>query len=118
MLYDSNSTYAWSLCLSPPVLPEVSMSADPHPNVLPGQSVTISCVVTRGDPSYVTYTWTFHNQVGEVTALADQTSNTLVVANVQVEHYGTYYCTATNNAGRATTGMIIGEGGAYCITAT
>lgn len=86
------------------------MTVDPYQNVPPGQSVAISCIVARGDPSYVSYTWTFLNQDRTTIGIVE-TSSILVVEDIQPENYGTYTCKVSNDAGSATADIVIGEGG-------
>jgi len=75
------------------VIPEVQLAASP-PVVLIGRSTTLTCNVTRANPTnYTTFTWTLNS-----TALPE-TGNTLTLSPVRESDLGVYRCKVTNSAG-------------------
>ena len=62
------------------------------------QSTTLTCSVTRSNPSDLTFKWTLTDTLGDVTTLAEGTGKTLQLSNIAKDQFGTYSCTATNSA--------------------
>ncbi len=85
------------------------MVAEPHHNVLLGQPVTISCTVSRANPSIVSYTWTFVNRQGETTVFLIE--DKIALNSIQAANYGTYSCAVSNTVGTGIANITIGEGG-------
>ena len=77
------------------VIPEVEVIASP-PVVLIGGSTTLTCNVTRANPTdYTTFTWTHNNSSTDF----PETSNTLTLSPVRESDLGVYHCRVTNSAG-------------------
>ena len=98
-------TYVITFCLVCSVVPVVEVTAT-RTRVLVGDNVTLTCSVTTGNSSYVTYLWTFMNT--NIT-----TSNTLTLTIENVNNFGNYICEATNLAGSGSGTVSIEQGGIY-----
>ena len=83
------------------------MSAD-QLMVSVGQSVTLTCNVTRGNPMSYTYTWT---HVDTSQTLSGETSNTLMLTDIMLDMGGTYMCEVMNAGGVGTDNVTIEVGG-------
>ena len=62
-----------------------------------GQFLNITCSISRTSPSNYTIEWTLTNSTGATNTLTE-TGETLVLADITEEQFGTYTCTATNSA--------------------
>ena len=62
------------------------------------QSTTLTCSVTRSNPSNPTFKWNLTNTNNVVTTLTGETGETLQLSNIAEGQFGTYSCTATNSA--------------------
>ena len=82
-----------------PVIPEVTLVAS-QTRVALGNSVTLTCTVTRANPSTdYTYTWIFTGDDGTPTSIDGETTDTLEISAVMESDYGDYTCNVTNTAG-------------------
>ena len=100
----TDSLYA-SLFL--PAIPVVDIVADPRARIALGQSVTLTCNVTKANPTAFTYEWTLE---GTDTTLSE-TSETLTLSDIMASQFGTYTCDVTNDAGTGSDTITIEEGG-------
>jgi hypothetical protein len=71
----------------------VEVTAD-RTRVGPGSAATLTCTVTRSNPTSYTYSWTH-----EGIQLAGETSNTLSLLSFVASDGGTYSCEVVNEAG-------------------
>ena len=67
--------------------------------VRPGDSPSIQCEVTQGDPP-ISITWTRKGEAG-LPSTVSQVGEILQFPNIAVSDAGQYVCTATNEAGRS-----------------
>ena len=91
------------------VLPVVEVTAT-RTRVLIGDTVTLTCSVTTGDPSYANYTWTF------MSAILPEITNTLTLTISGMNDLGNYICEATNVAGSGSGTISIEQGGIIMLT--
>ena len=92
------------------VPPEVSVSATSS-RIAVGQSTNITCSIARSVPNDYTIQWTL-TSTSDVTTTLTETGETLTLADIAEDEFGTYTCTVTNAAdlsGSAT--ITIREGG-------
>ena len=73
-----------------------------------GQSVTLTCNVTRGNPMSYTYTWT---HVDTSQTLSGETSNTLMLTDIMLDTIGTYMCEVMNAVGVGSGNVTFALGG-------
>ena len=95
-------------CTDPP---EVSVSAT-RTRLPVNESTTLTCSVTSSNPSDFTLVWTLTSTNGSTTI--NSTDQTLEVANIGEDDFGTYTCNVTNSAGLSGVASItIEQGGIY-----
>ena len=76
-----------------------------------GQSLNITCSISRTLPSDYTIEWTLSNTTGGATTLTE-TGETLTLTDITDTDLGTYTCTVTNSADLSGSANItIEEGG-------
>ena len=92
------------------VVPIVEVTAT-HTRILVGDTVTLTCNVTTGDPSYVVYTWTFMNASTNTNMTRPEMTNTLTLTIGNVNEFGNYICEARNDAGTGSGTATIEQGG-------
>ena len=92
------------------VIPVVEVTAT-RTRVLVGDMVTLTCNVTIGNPSYVTYTWTSMNTNTNTNMTLPEMTNTLTLTIGDVNDFGNYICEATNVAGSGSGTASIEQGG-------
>ena len=81
------------LFLSFAVVPEVEVTSNaPNNRINIGGTITLTCSVTRGNPTSYTYEWTLVGSNDKIT----ETSNTLTVSVTSVNQLGTYECIVDN----------------------
>ena len=86
------------------VIPVIEITAS-LPVLRLGDSITLSCNVTRANPTeYSTFTWTHDS-----TALPE-TGNTLTLSTVRESDLGMYRCEVTNSAGTGSGTFNLAEG--------
>jgi hypothetical protein len=73
--------------------PTVSVTAD-HTRVVLRGSVTLTCTVTRANPTTYSYSWKFNEEL-----LVGQVAPTLRLSSFTSEDVGTYTCQVMNHAG-------------------
>ncbi len=78
------------------------MTASPV-RVSVGGDVTLTCTVTRSNPTGFTYTWT---NVNTITTLPGETAATLTLTSITMDEIATYSCEVTNNGGGKGTGTL------------
>ena len=83
--------------------------ADPRTRIALGQSVTLTCNVTKANPTAFTYEWTLEG----TGTLPSETSETLTLSNIMASQFGTYRCDVTNAAGTGSDTITIEEGGKF-----
>ncbi len=66
-----------------------------------GGDVTLTCTVTRSNPTGFTYTWT---NVNTTTTLPGETAATLTLTSITMDEIATYSCEVTNSGGARGTG--------------
>ena len=89
----------------------VDIVADPRARIALGQSVTLTCNVTKANPTAFTYEWTFEDTVTGTTL--SETSETLTLSNIMASQFGTYTCDVTNDAGTGSDTITIEERGKF-----
>ena len=92
------------------VIPVVEVTVT-RSRVLVGDMVTITCNVTTGNPSYVTYTWNVMNTNTNTNISLSEMTNTLTLTIGDVNDFGNYICEATNVAGSGSGTARIEQGG-------
>ena len=83
--------------------------ADPRERIALGQSVTLTCDVTKANPTVFTYQWTFE----DTGTTLSETSETLTLSNIMASQFGTYRCDVTNDAGTGSDTITIEERGKF-----
>ena len=78
------------------VAPEVDVSAT-NTRIDVGQSTTLTCSISRSNPSDYTVEWSLTN-TNDVTTTLAETGETLVVTDIADDEFGTYTCNVTNSA--------------------
>ena len=68
-----------------------------------GGDVTLTCTVTRSNPTGFTYTWT---NVNTTTTLPGETAATLTLTSITMDEIATYSCEVTNSGGARGTGTL------------
>ena len=98
-------------CVHPflPAVPVVDIVATPQERIALGQSVTLTCNVTKANPMVFTYEWTFE----DTGTTLSETSETLTLSNIMASQFGTYTCDVTNDAGTGSDTVTIEEGGKF-----
>ena len=98
-------------CVHPflPAIPVVDIVADPRVRIALGQSVTLTCNVTKANPTAFTYEWTFE----DTDTTLSETSETLTLSDIMASQFGTYTCDVTNAAGTGSDTITIEEGGKF-----
>ena len=92
------------------VAPEVDVSAT-STRIAVGQSTTLTCTISRSNPSDYTVEWSSTN-TNDVTTTLAETGETLVVTDIADNEFGTYTCNVTNSADLSGSANItIEEGG-------
>ena len=100
----------FSLSLNHIATPDVEVVATPQARIAVGQNVSLLCNITRANPMVIDiFTWSFNGSL-----LVTETSNTLVLTDVNLTQFGTYQCNATNIAGTGSEEIVIEEGGQLC----
>ncbi len=84
------------------VPPEVTLTSSPV-RVSVGGDVTLTCTVTRSNPTCFTYTWT---NVNTATTLPGETAATLTLTSITMDEIATYSCEVTNSGGARGTGIL------------
>ncbi len=84
------------------VTPEVTVTASPV-RVSVGGDVTLTCTVTRSNPTGFTYQWT---NVNTTTTLPGETAATLTLTSITMDEIATYSCEVTNSGGDRGTGTL------------
>ena len=95
------------------VVPEVEVTSDfPSGRINIGGTITLTCSVTRGNPTSYTYEWSLVDSNDKIT----ETSNTLIVSVTSVNQLGTYECIVDNGIGTGRGDITIVEGSKFlCI---
>ena len=95
------------------VVPEVEITSDaPSGHIIFGGTITLTCSVTRGNPTSYTYEWSLVDSNDKIT----ETSNTLTVSVTSVNQLGTYECIVNNGIGTGRGNITIVEGSKFlCI---
>ena len=97
------------------MVPVVEVTAT-RTRALVGDTITLTCNVTTGDPSYVTYLWTLLSTSTNTNMnLSEATNNTLTLTIGNTNDFGNYTCQATNLAGSGRGTVIIDQGGKVII---
>ncbi len=91
-----------SECIFIAVPPEVTVTSSPV-RVSVGGDVTLTCTVTRSNPTGFTYTWT---NVNTTTTLPGETAATLTLTSITMDEIATYSCEVTNSGGGRGTGIL------------
>ena len=92
------------------VAPEVDVSAT-STRIAVGQSTTLTCSISRSNPSNYTIEWSLTN-TNDVTTTLAEAGETLVVTDIADDEFGTYTCNVTNSADLSGSANItIEEGG-------
>ena len=92
------------------VAPEVDVSATSI-TIAVGQSTTLTCSISRSNPSDYTVEWSLTN-TNDVTTTLAETGETLVVTDIADNEFRTYTCNVTNSADLSGSANItIEEGG-------
>lgn len=81
--------------ISTTVLPEVNVTAT-RTVLSQGDDVTLTCNITRGNPSANTYTWT---RLESSFILTAETSPILRFSSIALEQFGSYRCEVRNSVG-------------------
>ena len=84
------------------VPPEVTLTSS-SVGVSVGGDVTLTCTVTRSNPTGFTYTWT---NVNTATTLPGETAATLTLTSITMDEIATYSCEVTNSGGGRGTGIL------------
>ena len=63
-----------------------------------GQSVNITCSVSRSVPNDSTIEWTLTDTSSTTTTTLDEDGEMVVITNIMEDEFGTYTCTAMNSA--------------------
>ena len=82
-----------SFCSVLLVVPVVSVTAHPRRGTLMGP-VTLTCVVTKGNPRDYRYSWSFDNML-----LINEQTNVYRISRFGFDSIGIYTCSVTNTAG-------------------
>ncbi len=82
------------LCINT-VPPEVIVTSCPD-QVSVGSNVTLTCTVTRSNPTGFTYIWT---NVNTTTTLPGETAATLTLTSITMDEIATYSCEVANSGG-------------------
>ena len=90
------------------VAPEVDVSAT-STRIAVGQSTTLTCFISRSNPSDFTVEWSLTN-TNDVTTTLAETGETLVVTDIADDEFGTYTCNVTNSADLSGSANITIEG--------
>ena len=92
------------------VAPEVDVSAT-STRIAVGQSTTLTCSISKSNPSDNTVEWSLTN-TNDVTTTLVGTGETLVVTDIADNEFGTYTCNVTNSADLSgSVNITIEEGG-------
>ena len=95
------------------VVPEVEITSDPSSGLIViGGTITLTCSVTRGNPTSYTYKWSLWGSNDKIT----ETSNTLTVSVTSVNQLGTYECIVDNGIGTGSGNITIVEGSKFLCT--
>ena len=95
------------------VVPEVEVTSDPPSGRINiGGTITLTCSVTRGNPTSYTYEWSLVGSNDKI----NETSNTLTVSVTSVNQLETYECIVNNSIGTGSGNITIVEGSKFlCI---
>ncbi|XP_013392681.1 roundabout homolog 1-like [Lingula anatina] len=85
------------------VNPFVSIRASPNSTVKEGDDVTLTCDVTKANPTVTSYVWSRTRDINN----GVHTQATYTINQIQVEQNGTYTCYATAQSSRH--GNLVGE---------
>ena len=101
------------LFLSFSVVPEVEVTSDaPNNRIIIGGTITLTCSISRGNPTSYTYEWSIVGSNDKIT----ETSSTLTVSVTSVNQLGTYECRVDNSIGTGRGNITIVEGGTFLCT--
>ena len=99
--------------LSFAVVPEVEVTSNaPNNGINIGGTITLTCSVSRGNPTSYTYEWSLWGSNDRIT----ETSNTLTFSVTSVNQLGTYECIVDNGIGTGSGNITIVEGSKFLCT--
>ncbi len=101
-LYQSHNTF----CCIFTVPPSVQLEVMDRSRVRLGESVTLTCIVVRGNPPSYSIQW-YHNGLPIISTSDSSTYSTLVINSVIVSSIGTYECNVLNKAGTESKSIVI-----------
>ena len=74
--------------------PEVELTASPNPVII-GETVALTCTITRGNPMSYSYTWRHNGSVVSPTSNGS-TMSILTYDSTKTEDVGDYSCSVSN----------------------
>jgi hypothetical protein len=94
LLFQSHSCCTLCFSLSFPHLSDpptvIKLSSDPEP-VKEGETLTLTCEASGGNPTTYTYLWYYNNK-----EVRDKTSKDYKITDIKYTQSGTYLCRAVN----------------------